>query len=98
MTNRAALRRFKRTGQLFAGSTDPRSDGNGSLMRLAPVAIHHWRDRATLRNVAARQSCTTHGALEAVDACTAFAEVLAEAIAGYPRIHVLRVRAIPNLA
>ena len=95
VTTRAALQRFKRTGQPFAGSTDPRSAGNGSLMRWAPVAIHHWRDRPTLRDVAARQSRTTHGAPEAVDACIAFAEVLADAIAGYPRSQVLRVRDYP---
>jgi ADP-ribosyl-[dinitrogen reductase] hydrolase len=94
-TVRSALTRFKRTGQPFAGSTDPMSAGNGSLMRLAPVAIHLWRDRAALRDVAARQSRTTHGAAEAVDACVAFAEVLADAIAGYPRSQVLRVRDYP---
>jgi ADP-ribosyl-[dinitrogen reductase] hydrolase len=71
------------------------SAGNGSLMRLAPAAIRHWQDRAKLRDVAARQSRTTHGAPEAVDACIAFAEVLADAIAGYPRSQVLRVRDYP---
>ena len=32
----SALRRYAATGEPFAGSTDPRSAGNGSLMRLAP--------------------------------------------------------------
>ena len=94
-TTRSALGRFKRTGNPFAGSADPMSAGNGSLMRLAPAAIRHWQDRAKLRDVAARQSRTTHGAPEAVDACIAFAEVLADAIAGYPRSQVLRVRDYP---
>jgi ADP-ribosyl-[dinitrogen reductase] hydrolase len=91
----AALARFKKSGNPYAGSTDPRSAGNGSLMRLAPVAIRHWRDRATMREVAAKQSRTTHGAPEAVDACVAYAEVLADAIEGYPRSQVLRVRDYP---
>ncbi len=94
-TVRAGLARFKQSGIAHAGSTDPRSAGNGSLMRLAPVAIRHWQDRSTLRDIAARQSRTTHGAPEAVDACVAFAEVLADAIAGYPRSQVLRVRDYP---
>ncbi len=34
---RAALRRFELRGDPFAGETDPRYGGNGSLMRLAPV-------------------------------------------------------------
>ena len=67
--------------------------GNGSLMRLAPVAIRFWRDRQTMRDVAARQSATTHAAPEAIDACVAFAEVLADAIEGRPRSEVLRDRA-----
>lgn len=92
ITTRLALQRYRETGIVHAGSSDPRSAGNGSLMRLAPVAMRHWQDRAMLRDVAARQSRTTHGAAEAIDACTAFAEALADGIAGYPRSQVMRVR------
>lgn len=91
-TVRAALDRFKTTGDPIAGSTDPMSAGNGSLMRLAPVAIRDWDDLDILRDAAARQSRTTHCAQEAVDACVAFAEILADAIAGKPRSQVLRDR------
>jgi ADP-ribosyl-[dinitrogen reductase] hydrolase len=45
--------------------------------------------------VAARQSRTTHGAAEAVDACILFAEVLSDAIAGKTRSEVLRSRPGP---
>ncbi|MCU9838464.1 ADP-ribosylglycohydrolase family protein [Ruegeria sp. WL0004] len=92
MTTRQALARWKRSGDPMAGSTDPMSAGNGSLMRLAPAAIRHWRDRARLRDVAARQSRTTHAAPEAVDACVTWAELLADAIEGQPRSAVLRNR------
>ena len=61
-------------------------------MRLAPVAIRYWDDRTSLREAAARQSRTTHGADEAVDACVVLAEMLADAIAGLPRNEVLRNR------
>ena len=44
----AALERFRRTGEPLAGSADPAASGNGALMRLAPVAIRHWRDRDAL--------------------------------------------------
>jgi ADP-ribosyl-[dinitrogen reductase] hydrolase len=76
----------------MAGDADPKAAGNGSLMRLAPVALRHFGDRAALRDVAARQSRTTHAAPEAVDACVAYAEVLADAIAGATRSEVLRAR------
>lgn len=88
-TVRAALIRFKQTGDPIAGSNDPYSAGNGSLMRLAPVAIRYWDDRDKLLDAAARQSLTTHGAPEAVDACSAFGDLLADAIAGEPRSDVL---------
>lgn len=91
-TVRGALNRFKQSGNPVAGSTDPNSAGNGSLMRLAPVAIRYWDDEKARRHAAARQSRTTHGADEAVDACIAFADMLAGAIAGRPRSEVLRER------
>jgi len=94
-TTSQALSRWKASGNPMAGSTEPRSAGNGSLMRLAPVAIRHHGNRAMLRDVAARQSRTTHAAPEAVDACIGFAETLADAIEGRPRSEVLRIRAEP---
>jgi ADP-ribosyl-[dinitrogen reductase] hydrolase len=88
-TTRRALERWLTTNDPNSGSTDPSTAGNGSLMRLAPVAIRHWKDRPKLRDVAARQSRTTHAAPEAIDACKGFADMLADAIAGKPRSEVL---------
>lgn len=87
-----ALQRWKRSGDPLAGATDPNTAGNGSLMRLAPVALRYWRDREKLRHVAAQQSLTTHGAPEAVSACIAYADILADAIEGRPRSEVLSPR------
>jgi ADP-ribosyl-[dinitrogen reductase] hydrolase len=95
ITTRQALLRWQSTQDPHCGSTDPMSAGNGSLMRLAPVAIRFWNDRARLRDIAERQSKTTHAAPEAVDACIAFAEVLADAIEGRPKEEVLRARSEP---
>ena len=92
ITTRQALGRFEAGGDPIAGSTDPMSAGNGSLMRLAPVAIRWWRDRDRLANIAARQSATTHAAAEAVSACAGYADLLADAIEGQPRDAVLRLR------
>ena len=92
ITTCEALERYSRTGDPIAGSTDPRTAGNGSLMRLSPVALRFWNDRIRLIDTAADQSRTTHGAEEAVDACRAFAELLADAIAGSPRAALLAPR------
>ncbi len=93
-----ALERYLRTGDPLAGSTDPGTAGNGSLMRLAPVALRFWNDRPRLIAAAAEQSRTTHGASEAVDACRAFAELLADAIAGSPRAELLAPRRFEGAA
>lgn len=90
ITTSQALARFERDGDPVAGSTDPMSAGNGSLMRLAPVAIRHWRERDMLSDVAARQSSTTHAAEEAVHACMGYANLIADAIGGMPRDEVLK--------
>ena len=92
ITIRDALARYLRTKDPMAGSTDPKTAGNGSLMRLAPVALRFWNDRSRLAEVAALQSRTTHGAEQAVDACRVFAEMLADAIAGSRRIDLLKSR------
>lgn len=92
VTTRQALDRYRRTGDPFSGSTDPMTAGNGSLMRLSPVALRFWSDRTRLDSAAAQQSRTTHAAAEAVDGCRAFAGLLADAISGKPRRDVLAPR------
>ncbi len=92
ITTRTALVAWERTKDRYPGSTHVSAAGNGSLMRLAPVAIRYWQDAAARRDTAARQSRTTHGAAEAVDACLLFADMLADAIAGKPRSEVLAPR------
>ena len=81
-TVRAALSRFVGDGDPYAGSTDPRSAGNGSLMRLAPVPMFYAGDGAEAVAMAAESSRTTHQAREAVDACRYFAGLLVGALHG----------------
>ena len=92
ITTRSALERWEKTRNPIAGSTDPHTAGNGSLMRLAPVAIRYWRDPLALADAAQRQSRTTHAAQESVDACAAYAALLADAIAGKTLTEVLAPR------
>ena len=81
-TCRQALERFERTGDPVAGSTDPSSAGNGSIMRLAPIALRWADDLPTAVEMAERSSATTHGADEAVDACRLLAAYLVSALQG----------------
>ena len=81
-TTRAALHRFERDDSPFAGSTDPHSAGNGSIMRLAPVPIHYHHDPRAAISCAADSSRTTHAAAEAVDACRYMAGLIVGALMG----------------
>ena len=77
-----ALRRFERTGEPYSGSTHPMSAGNGSLMRLAPVPMFFADDARQAIDRSADSSRTTHGTVEAVDACRYFAGLLVGALSG----------------
>jgi ADP-ribosylglycohydrolase len=81
-TVRSALDRFERTGEPFAGSTDARSAGNGSIMRLAPVPMWYATDPPAAIRRAADSSRTTHGAREAVDACRYLGGLIVGALRG----------------
>jgi ADP-ribosylglycohydrolase len=84
-TVRSALDRFERTGEPFAGSTDARSAGNGSIMRLAPVPMWHATDPLSAIRRVADSSRTTHGAREAVDACRYLGGLIVGALRGEPK-------------
>jgi ADP-ribosylglycohydrolase len=94
-TVRAALSRFESSGEAFAGSTEPHSAGNGSLMRLAPVVLYFAADARAAIRYAADSSRTTHGAAAAVDACRYFAALLLGALAGRPKEELLAPRFTP---
>lgn len=88
-TTRAALERFERTGDALAGDTAAPSAGNGSLMRLAPVALFYCDDREAAGRAARLQSQTTHAAVECLDACEAFAHLLVDALTGKSKAQLL---------
>ncbi|MBY6017611.1 ADP-ribosylglycohydrolase family protein [Halomonas denitrificans] len=69
-TVRAALGRYQQNGDPIAGSTDEYSAGNGSLMRIAPIAAFYCRQDVEVAMAAAAESSrTTHGEQRAVEAC-----------------------------
>lgn len=77
-----ALDRFEESENHYAGDIDPRTAGNGSLMRLAPIAIYFYPDRNRMIEYASLSSKTTHGATECLEACELFASVLFWAFEG----------------
>ena len=88
-TTASALHRFERTGEQFAGSTDPRSAGNGSIMRLAPVPMFFFPEVDRTIQFAGESSRTTHGADECVAACRLFAYLISKALGGRQKEEIL---------
>jgi ADP-ribosyl-[dinitrogen reductase] hydrolase len=86
------LGNFHRNGTLFAPETRQKSDGNGAAMRLAPVALRHWRNPLDARSIAILQSRTTHYSDLSASACEYLAAILCELIAGRNWSDALRVR------
>jgi ADP-ribosylglycohydrolase len=80
-TVRQALTAFERTGDPRSGPTHEMSAGNGSLMRLAPVAMFFskYSDVDAIA-MCGESSVNTHGAPVAVDACRYLGALIAGAL------------------
>lgn len=92
ITVRSALSHFMKNGEAFAGSTDPNTAGNGSLMRLAPMPMYYANCPKEAIEHSAESSRTTHGAIEAIDACRFFGGLLVGALNGVNRDTLLGPR------
>jgi ADP-ribosylglycohydrolase len=88
-TVREALHRFERTGDPYSGSTSPRSAGNGSIMRLAPIPMFYAADPVQAIHQSGQSSRTTHGAEAAIDACRYLGALLVGALNGATKSELL---------
>lgn len=79
MTVSAALNKYLRTHDPFAGSVEEHSSGNGSLMRLAPIPMVYHSDIEACIHFAGESSRTTHGSAECVDSSRLFASLIFQA-------------------
>ena len=85
----SALRRFRDTGEPYSGSTHPRSAGNGSIMRLAPIPMKYFSKIDQAEYMSGESSKTTHGAEECIDACRLLARIIVRALSGQSRDEIL---------
>jgi len=86
---RTALQRFEQSGEPNSGSSAPNTAGNGSLMRLAPIALLYYPNRAAVVEYSAASSLTTHGAPEAVECCKLLGLVLCGCLSGNDKDNIL---------
>jgi ADP-ribosylglycohydrolase len=90
-----ALRTFERTGEPYCGPTDPRSAGNGSIMRLAPVPLFYAKRPLEAIEKSGESSRTTHQATTAVDACRYLGALIVGAVNGVTQEELLSERYSP---
>jgi len=83
VTVSSALRRFQKNGNPYAGAKSRWSSGNGSIMRLAPIAIACAHDVAAAQRLAAASSRTTHAAPLCLDSCGLLATMLIQLLRGH---------------
>ena len=73
---------YRRTGRLEARASGTKNDGNGSLMRISPIAAFFHSDLALAREMASRQSRATHASEIAAQCCSFQVELLVRLING----------------
>lgn len=81
-TIQKALEDFERHDNPFAGPTDERSSGTGSIMRVAPIALYFRKHPAQAIHLAGESSRTTHGSRICVDACRYYTAILVGLLEG----------------
>lgn len=75
-----ALGDFRRNGNLVAQPFGRKNDGNGSIMRLAPVASYFADNIEQALEAAKAQSVTTHSSSIATESCELLTELLVRLI------------------
>ena len=77
-----ALNQFRLCGNPFSGSANPRTAGNGCIMRLAPIPMFYYPDRIEAIKMSGESSRTTHGADECIECSQLFGAILYQALDG----------------
>ncbi len=97
MTVSAALDRYIQDGNPFAGSPDPRTAGNGALMRLAPIPMLFRGSAQDTWHFAGESTRTTHGAQEAIECSRLFALQLRAALSGATKEEIIGTQPLEPL-
>jgi ADP-ribosyl-[dinitrogen reductase] hydrolase len=76
------LGNYRRTKALVAPPNKGKSDGKGSIMRIAPIPCLYWRYPEIARQLAIKQSYATHASVLAASACDFLCLILCDLIRG----------------
>ncbi|MDK4680816.1 ADP-ribosylglycohydrolase family protein [Kingella negevensis] len=86
----AALSEFRCSGNPFSEKTDSRYSGNGSLMRIAPIALYYF-NHEKLTEYAKLSSQTTHASRECIQSCQYFVRLLQGALQGMTKTELFNL-------
>ncbi len=84
-----ALRKYKTHKTVLAGSSLPNKAGNGSIMRLAPVALFSYPNFEQSVINCAESSKTTHASIECIEACMLLGAMIHKALEGKTKEEIL---------
>lgn len=84
-----ALSNFLKKQQAYSDKTDSQYSGNGSLMRIAPIALFYC-NHDLLLEYAKLSSQTTHASRECLQSCQYFVQLLNGALNGMSKKQLLR--------
>ncbi len=88
-TTKQALEKFQVTQEPCCGPTEYEKSGNGSIMRLAPVPLFFANDPITATNMSGTSSRTTHGSIQAIDACRYLGSIISGIILNKTKEEIL---------
>lgn len=88
-TTKAALLRYEENKDIYAGSVDD-PPTNGSLMRLAPVALFYFKNLEDTIRYAGLSSKVTHAPLNCIKACEDLALYIHRALKGETKEEIFR--------
>lgn len=81
-TTSDALCRYRKTGNPMAGIDNPKTAGNGSIMRLAPIPLFYYPNERECVNYAKLSSSTTHGSINCIASCDLFSNMIYRSLDG----------------
>lgn len=88
-TTQRAIITYAMTNKIIADTSDEMYQGNGSLMRLAPIGMMFWDDEERAGQEAMLSSQTTHANIVCLEASSLLASAIALAIQGQSKLRIL---------
>jgi len=85
------LHHYNDTKELDSPFNTDNKSGNGSLMRIAPIAYHYYNDYMILKQETTNCSITTHSSRKAIDSCILQTNLIAQILNGLKKEYLVNM-------